>query len=411
MTGADETQTGKHVRHLRDWMRRPGYEALFDALGPEQARFVGGCVRDSLLGRDFDDVDVACQHAPEQTLARLERAKIRCLPTGLKHGTVTALLPASDDPDGWHRVEITSLREDLRTDGRHAEVGFTQDWACDAARRDLTMNALYLGFDGQIYDPLGTGLEDARQGLVRFVGDPRQRIEEDFLRLLRYFRFAASYAKRPLDCATLAVCQALAPGLARLSGERVQAELFKLLALPSCGPLLEIMEARAIMQAIWPGPRSLERLQACVARFAALERAQDPLVLLRAWLAVKAPDLAEVARRLRLSNADAQRLKQPLAALDQSDAVLLFTAGRQAALDSLLLAEPDDWSLERFRQLERAPLPVLPLQGRDLLEAGVAPGPDLGQLLNATQDWWIKGDCRADAGSCLLWAMVHHERG
>lgn len=393
-------------RHLRAWMRRPGYEALFEALGAQHARFVGGCVRDSLLKRPFQDVDIACQHPPEQTLARLQAAEIRCLPTGLQHGTITALLPAKDAQSGWHAVEITSLREDLSTDGRHAKVGFTHDWARDAARRDLTMNALYLSYDGQVYDPLGSGLEDARQGLVRFAGDPEKRIREDYLRLLRYFRFAGGYARRPLDPSTLAVCQALAPGLERLSGERIQAELFKLLALPGCGPLLAIMEARAIMQAVWPGPRSLELARAYLTRFAELERAPDPVITLRAWLGHDAQDLPQVAQRLRLSKADAQRLTQALPDPNQSDKSLLFSVGRQAALDGLLLADDAQWSKQRYLQLTDLPVPVFPLQGRDLMAAGVPSGPELGRRLAKAQKWWADGGFEADTQACLDWSLT-----
>ncbi len=405
MTAAHAPPAPTTKRHLRAWMQHPGYPALFDALGHDRARFVGGCVRDSLLGRPFGDVDIACQLDPGQVQERLQASKIRHLATGLKHGTITALLPSPDQPGDWHKVEITSLRKDLRTDGRHAEVGFTQDWQCDAARRDLTMNALYLGFDGQIYDPLGTGIADARAGLVRFVGDPSQRIKEDYLRLLRFFRFAASYARQPLERETLTVCQALAPGLEHLSGERIQAELLKLLSLPTCGPILEIMEARCIMRAIWPGARPVDHALTCLQRFADLKATPDPLLILRAWLGPEAQDRRAIARRLRLSNDDAERLAWPLVDLNQDDARLLYRHGRRAALDSLLLADTTLWTIRRFERLSDIPVPQFPLQGRDLITAGLAPGPALGRRLAATQEWWAQGGFQADTKACLAWAL------
>ncbi len=421
MTGDRPAPT---LHHLKPWMRRPGYDGLFGALGHQHARFVGGCVRDSLLGLDFSDVDIACQHEPQETLARLQAFGIRALPTGIEHGTVTALLPAdtkqaaktfepgatiqTEDRKSWHAVEITSLREDVNTDGRHAEVRFTRDWHADAARRDLTMNALYLGFDGQVFDPLETGLIDARAGKVRFVGAPAQRIREDYLRLLRYFRFAAKYARQPLDTATLDTCAALAPGLARLSGERLQDELFKLLALPSCGPVLKLLDQGQILLAVWAKPLLLELAQSCLMRFAALGSPPDPLVMLRALLGHDPAGLAMMAQRLRLSNADSQRLRQAMADLALLDSQLLYHYGRRTALDSLLLADGSLWCLERFRRLQTLDIPRFPVKGKDLLAAGLEPGPDIGKRLAQTERWWAEDNFQADHSACLRHAMSSH---
>ncbi len=399
----------KETRHIRPWMARPGYEALFDALGSEQARFVGGCVRDSLLDIKFSDIDIACQHPPQEALARLEAAGIRALPTGIEHGTITALLPdrptTPDGKPGWHAVEITSLREDIDTDGRHAKVQFSRSWLADAKRRDLTMNALYLGRDGHIYDPLKTGLIDAKQGRVRFVGDPAQRIREDYLRLLRYFRFAAKYARQPLDEATLATCQTLAPGLERLSGERLQDELFKLLALPSCGPVLAIICQRQILAALWAEPLRLARALLLLERFVEIDSAPIPLLMLRALLGDEETKLALIAKRLRLSNADSQRLCLRPAELSLDDAHLLYYHGRRATLDSLLLVDAPHWSLVRYRQLESLAAPRFPLQGKDLLAAGLKAGPAIGQRLKATEAWWLQGGFHADKAACLAYAQ------
>ena len=216
-------------------MTAPATRAVTEALSAEGAtvRFVGGCVRDAVLGRDAKDVDIATPDPPETVIALLEAAGLKAVPTGIAHGTVTAV--ADGTP-----FEVTTLRHDVETDGRHAKVAFTDDWVADAARRDFTLNALYCDADGALYDPVG-GIEDARRGRVRFVGDARARIEEDALRLLRFFRFHAHYGRGEADATALAACRELAPLLANLSGERLRDETLKLLAAPESAPVVALM--------------------------------------------------------------------------------------------------------------------------------------------------------------------------
>jgi poly(A) polymerase len=222
-----------HLQHLYTLLNEP----------PFTTRFVGGCVRDSLLTRAVTDVDMATTALPAAVLERLQQHGIKALKHGLEHGTVTAVL------ENKQHIEITTLRKDIKTDGRHAVVAFTEDWAVDAARRDFTMNALYADDAGQIYDPLGTGIADAQQGIVRFIGDPEARITEDALRILRYFRFLPVYHHRenPVEDNALAACATLAPMIERLSGERIQQEMLKLLAMPRPLPALRLMQQTGVL--------------------------------------------------------------------------------------------------------------------------------------------------------------------
>src|SRR6185437_3989474 len=217
------------------WVDDAGTRAVLAALGAEggTARFVGGCVRDTLLGRPIGDIDIATPLTPDRVLARLKAAGIKAVPTGLVHGTVTAVTPQ-------RHLEITTLRRDVETDGRHARIAFTADWAADAARRDFTMNALYLDADGNLFDPMG-GLADLRAGRVRFVGDAATRIREDVLRLLRFYRFHAQLGRGTADPTARAACHALAALLPSLSGERIAAETLKLLAAADPIPTLALM--------------------------------------------------------------------------------------------------------------------------------------------------------------------------
>jgi hypothetical protein len=230
----------------QSWMTAPHTRAVLAALSAEGAapRFVGGCVRDAELGRPVKDIDIATPDPPERVLALLERAGLKAVPTGLAHGTVTAI-------SRGRPFEVTSLRIDVETYGRHAKVEFTDDWQADAGRRDLTINALSCAPDGRIFDYFG-GLEDLRAGRVRFVGDPRARIREDYLRLLRFFRFHAHYGRGAPDPEGLAAAGELAPKATKLSGERVRAELLRLLAAPDPVPVLDLMAARGVLRVFLP---------------------------------------------------------------------------------------------------------------------------------------------------------------
>jgi poly(A) polymerase len=380
-----------------DWLRRPGVPAISAAIG--EARFVGGAVRDTLLGRRVGDLDLATPLPPDQVVRRLEAAGIRAIPTGLAHGTITALA-------GEDRIEITTLRRDVETDGRHAVVAFTDRWEEDAARRDLTMNALYMDASGVVWDPVG-GLADCLAGRVRFVGDPRRRIAEDVLRLLRFYRFQAQYGKVPADPEARAACRDLAQHLPGLSGERVRAELLKLLAAADPIPTLRLMAEDRVLCEILPLPADLGRLEALLA----IEPIPDPLRRLAALLpALEAPAVAE---RLRLSAKERDRLVAILAAapaidLDappQEQHRLLYRLGRDTYLDRFLLAAASrsrrDGIAASLAQAQAWPIPRLPVTGADLLALGVPAGERLGRWLRQIEDGWIEADFTADRAACL----------
>ena len=400
-------------------MTAPETRAVIAALTAEgaEARFVGGCVRDAVLGRPVKDIDIATHDAPEVVMALLERAGIQAIPTGLKHGTVTAVIAKA-------HFEITTLRRDVETDGRRARVAFTGDWAEDAARRDFTMNALFLSPEGALFDPFG-GLEDLRKGRVRFVGDARRRIREDVLRLLRFFRFFAHYDRPPPDEAALAACRELAPELPKLSGERVSAEILGLLDAPDPVATFKLMREEGILAHVLPEARAFERLYAATQ----LERAEDvpgltpdALRRLAAVLEVDAPGAEAVAARLRLSNVRKERL----VAMAAPPEAVGPGADLRAVRGALYRLGPDlfrdlaliEWArmkaadrdlpaavTQGFRkQLEAAdkwrPL-ALPVRGKDAVALGVAPGPEVGGLLVQVEAWWIAGDFRAGRKECL----------
>ncbi|NBC33089.1 MAG: CCA tRNA nucleotidyltransferase [Alphaproteobacteria bacterium] len=368
-------------------------------------RFVGGCVRDTLLGRSVGDVDIATPLRPQAVLSALREAGIKALPTGLDHGTVTAVVK---DGGTARTFEITTLRVDVETDGRHAVVAFTDDWRADAARRDFTMNALSAEPDGTLHDYFG-GVADARAGRVRFVGDPATRLEEDVLRLLRFFRFAAHYARTPPDPEALAACRAYAPRLKSLSGERIRVELLKLLAAPDPAPVWRLMAETGAARVILGWPGAVGRLGVLTG----LEAAADPIRRLAALLDGRIGPAEALAERIRLSNAERERLTALVA---RSEAVtpdmgghdlrrLAYRFGRARAEDLVLLAWAAAPAAPGFAPLlaeaRRWQPPAFPLKGHDVLALGVPPGPHVGRLLAAVEDWWIAGDFSADREACL----------
>lgn len=363
--------------------------SVWDAL--PGARVVGGAVRDVLADRPVADIDLATALPPDEAAAALASAGFRVVPTGLDHGTITAIA----DGRGF---EVTTLRHDLRTDGRHAVVAFTADWREDARRRDFTINALSMARDGAVFDYF-SGIADLRGGRVRFVGEAVARVREDYLRILRYFRFQARYGRLPPDPDAVAALRAGVPGLARLSIERVWAEFSLILAAPDPVGALALMNDLGVLRAIapeiaWPG--RLEALQDAGAPV-------DPILRLAAMLP---GEPMAIARRWRLSNADRDRLLRlrstPLADPHADDAALrrlLADFERDDLIDRTWLdAEP---GAEGLRQrLARMPRPVFPLEGRDVLALGVAPGPLVGTLLRQVRQWWIQGGCVACRSAC-----------
>ena len=390
-------------------MRNSSTRAVIDALcgDGQKVRFVGGCVRDTLLDIAIGDIDIATPDIPETVMALLEKAGIRNIPTGLAHGTITAVV------DRQH-FEITTLRVDVQSHGRHADVAFTDDWQADAARRDFTMNALSCTPEGDIYDPWD-GIKDIEAGCVRFVGDAGQRIAEDHLRLLRFFRFHAWYGTGAPDRAGLAAAAAGAKSLRKLSSERLRNEMFKLLAAPDPAPVIDIMAEVGVLAEILPrakGTQVLRGLQEIEAATAA-----DPLRRLASLLPDEA--VAETpAERLRLSNAESERLAALLSPPAAINAELDGRAlrreiyahgaerGAERMVDWLILAwaaQPVDAA--RYRQLVAAaeswsPRP-LPIKGADALALGLAAGPEIGNLLKAVESWWIEEDFAPTRAQCL----------
>lgn len=399
------------VRRVLDSLTRPA--ATGGTAVP--ARFVGGCVRDLLLGVAADDIDIATPLPPDEVMRRLAADGIRVIPTGIAHGTVTAV-PTADEP-----VEITTLRRDVETFGRQARVAYTDDWLADAARRDFTFNALSLGPAGDLHDPFG-GEADLAAGRVRFIGDARARIGEDVLRLLRYFRFLARFGRGGPDAATLAVCRDMAPSLRTLSGERVRMEVLKILGGPRPAWVWGLMVDTGVIQAVLPRLSDVPRLAAlCRVAEQAPEAGDDPLPRLAALLPppVDPATVAAVAASLRLSNAERERLRH-LAAPTLAVHAGLPPAARRVALyrlgaglyrDLLLLSLAGEVVEGGGADLRDLPLlldeavawvaPVFPLRGADLLAAGLPPGPVVGRVLAAVEQWWQDHDFQPARAACL----------
>jgi poly(A) polymerase len=358
-----------------------------------EARVVGGAVRDALAGREVTDIDLATPRTPEQVTQALRAAGIRAVPTGLDHGTVTAVT-------GGRGFEITTLRCDVETDGRHARVAFTGDWRSDAARRDFTINALSMTQDGAVFDYFD-GVADLRAGRVRFVGDPSSRIAEDYLRILRYFRFFARYATGPADPAALSAIRASLPGLATLSAERVWSELVGILSARDPRAAIMLMASLCVLRAVLPegaDPALMEHLVAAGAP-------ADPLLRLAAMLT---GDPLALAARLRLSTAERDRLAAlrtgPVPQPGDDDAALrrmLADEDRSVLIDRSWLAggAAPEWAALRAR-LAALSAPRFPLEGRDVLALGVAEGPQVGAMLRAVRQWWLEGGCVASAEAC-----------
>lgn len=378
------------TRIVAPWLNAPGVQRVAALLeqGGHRALFVGGCVRNALLGGVATDIDLATDAPPARVIALMERAGFAVVPTGLAHGTVTVL---SDHAP----IEVTTFRRDLETDGRHAVVDFSDDVAEDAARRDFTMNALYCDRTGRLVDPLG-GIEDLRQRRLRFVGDPEARVREDYLRILRFFRFHAWYAdpRRGLDPAGLAACARHAAGLGRISAERIGSEMRKLLSARDPAPAVAAMERAGVLAQVLPGAQAGGAQAGGLSALVALERghdlAPDPVLRL-AVLGGEAPDT-----RLRLSRSEARRLAA-LAGAARSDAGLAVLGYRLGASDGLaaalarlsLAGAPAPTTLRA--RIARGAEAVFPVAAADLM-GQIAPGPALGARLRGLEARWIASD-------------------
>jgi poly(A) polymerase len=379
-----------HLAPLPAWASMEASVLLMACLGP-QARFVGGCVRDALTGQAPSDLDLATLDAPETVMAKLAAAGFKAIPTGIAHGTVTAVVRG-------RTYEITTLRRDIETDGRHATVEFTDDWAADAARRDFTLNAMSMDAAGRVFDYFG-GRADVAERRVRFVGDAATRVAEDYLRALRFFRFQARFGGDVPDAQALAACQQAAAQLKNLSAERVRGELFRLLEGPNAPAMLRLMQRLQMFDFWLPelgDPVALERLQAVAAKVGARVDAVLALAAL-----VSAASAAAVAKRLRCSNADAARLvalTAPSAALDpafddRQRRAAFYRLGGDPAPFVLLAWSKSPGFDSMFAHAAAWVRPKFRLNGDDARAAGIAPGPAMGAWLKAREEEWIAAGC------------------
>jgi poly(A) polymerase len=385
------------------WMTAPETLLVMAALG--EARFVGGAVRNALLGVPVMDIDIAVPIPPQEAAACLRAKGIKVVETGLDHGTITAIA-------GVHAFEVTTLRRDVETDGRRAKVAFTDDWAEDAARRDFTINALYASAGGEVFD-YATGVEDLSAGRVRFVGDAGTRIAEDYLRVLRLFRFHAWYGKGDLDDEALRAAAAAKGKLKSLSGERIAKEMLRLLEAGNPAPVLRVMAATGILSQLLPGALQLQRLERLTEIEAENLFPGDGLLRLAALLPDGDEAAHAVADALKLSNADRVRLEQALSGGAIADHLsarqarqLLYRVGPGRFRDKVMLhwaaaskgaGLPWRMLLEMAQTWQR---PRFPLTGRDVMAAGLAEGPEVGRILAQVEDWWVGGDFSADENAC-----------
>lgn len=369
------------------------------------ARFVGGCVRDALVNRKVIDIDIATPLKPEEVIARLQTDKISVVPTGLKHGTVTAVC------DG-RPFEITTLRRDAATYGRHADVIFTDDWRVDAARRDFTFNALYATLDGDVHDFFG-GIEDLRIGRVAFIGDAEERIREDVLRILRFFRFYAHLGRGDADAAALAACEKLSDLIPRLSAERIRTEVLKLMESPRAADVWQLMMEHRIVTRFLPEATNTQRLSRLIALEEKYQSHGFIMRRLAAVLDVTVQGIIDISDDLRLSREQTQQL---LALFEPSFEVTLrmdekatrhavYKLGNDVVRSLLLLRAAESGAEENLREIygwaTAFRVPRFPLVGNDVLAMGIASGPEVGRVLADVEDWWAAQDFAPGRTKCL----------
>ncbi|MGE0668455.1 MAG: CCA tRNA nucleotidyltransferase [Sphingomonadales bacterium] len=372
----------------QSWLTEGGASEVMAALTSRggTARFVGGCVRDALAGRPVRDIDIATDQRPETVVELLQAAGVKAVPTGIDHGTITAV--ARGRP-----FEVTTLRVDVETDGRRAVVAFTDDWTEDAMRRDFTFNALYCDADGTVYDP-ADGVADLEASHVRFIGDPCKRIEEDALRILRFFRFHAWYGRGPMDDEGLAACRDRRGDLGRLSVERVRAEMLRLLEAPSPVPTLQVMDSAGVLGQVLPEAVALR----CLGRLVEIGGG-EALLRLAALTSRRADVLTGLAERWKLSTRYKSRLRcmaageaeLPARLTDGEASAQLYWLGAERFRDLALL----DWAADGDDRRHLVALadgwssPSFPLKGADLLRQGIPAGEQVGKLLRALERQWV----------------------
>jgi poly(A) polymerase len=389
------------------WLEREETQAVFDALQAHgiETRAVGGAVRNTLLGLTVTEVDLATTAVPEEVMALAVKAGLKAVPTGIDHGTVT--LVASGVP-----FEVTTLRRDVETFGRHARIAYTKDWEEDARRRDFTLNALYADRDGRVFDPLG-GYADLRAGQVRFIGDAEERIKEDYLRILRFFRFHAYYGKGPLDPAGLAAAVRLRGGLDQLSAERVAAELRRILIAPQAAGAIKALYDYGLLTGLLGGVPRLADFVRLIAIESALGRAPEPSLRLAVLAVFVEEDVARLTQRFRLSNAEQTVLA--LAAShgtrppDEAEVkVLLYRLGPKDCASLVQI----DWARSGGAPVDPAwrkvlafteswKVPAFPLRGADIVALGELKGPEIGEALSRLKRVWIESGFTLDREQLL----------
>lgn len=411
--------SGPSIADSADWLRDKSLQRLLAALSQdgEEARVAGGAIRNTLLGQPVTDIDIATTNVPDETERRAQAAGLKTVPTGKEHGTITVIA------DG-RAYEVTTLRDDVETDGRHARVVFGRDWKRDAERRDFTINALYATAQGEVVDLVG-GLADLETRTLRFIGDAETRIREDFLRILRFFRFFAWYGAGRPDADGIRACARLKDGLARLSAERVWNELRKLLAAPDPSRALLWMRQTGVLTAILPESEKwgIDAIHGLVAAERDLGWKVDPMLRLAAIVPPDEAKVAAMAARLKMSNAEAQRLAvwalSPPVHHATSEAAMAKAAYRGdvgglrdrlrlALASARVRAAQDDGALieaggyaRLLRFLDAWQKPVFPLKGSDLTALGETPGPRLGETLRALEEAWIESGFSMDRESLM----------
>lgn len=384
----------------RDWLFSAHVQKAFDVLEQDEdrARAVGGTVRNSLLGEPVDDVDIACTAVPQVVLQRAEAAGVKAVPTGVDHGTVTLVID-------HHPIEVTTLREDVETHGRHATVSFGTDWAQDARRRDFTMNALYVDRTGELFDPLG-GLEDCLSRTVRFIGDPHARIREDYLRILRFFRFFASYGQGEIDAQGYAACLELKSGLALLSLERVTKELLRTLTARRVLDALSAMEAGGILNSLLGQEASSQPLALLLTLKDAPEAAASPLVRLAGVGGAHVASCLRLSKQQQKQISTAHLVYEELERDGVEQAVLkrlLVAHGPDAVVEGLLLLwmyrglEVEEALHSCLRFTHDWAIPEFPLSGKLLVSHGILAGPQMGAAISKARQIWAEKDYQISA--------------
>ena len=398
------------------WMLEPDTGRLFGALNEagHTIRFVGGCIRDTIAGHPVSDIDLATDALPERVTEVLSAAEIQVIPTGVDYGTVTALT-------GEKAFEITTLRKDVATNGRRAEVEFTDDWYEDAARRDFTFNALSADRDGRVYDYFN-GLEDLSAGKVRFIGNALARVEEDYLRILRFFRFHAYFAKSGADPEALSACRSAVTRVKALSGERIWNEFSRTLVAPNSVSVCQMMEEIGLLGLLLPVAHVVPRVEALSTLEKMLSLEPDPIRRLTALIAPNRSEILNIAARLKFSRAETRRLENLICNREVLDMKIndlslrraLYSSNSDQVCDFILLNWADEISSETggMRRSQKAwrdvweiasawTSPEFPLNGRDIVEIGIKEGPLVGEILSDMEEWWVGQSFQPDREACL----------